>query len=358
MTFLEGKTEEEKRKIIIAAVLGVLALLSLYIAFGGSFFGGGTRTTVTDTASPTPTPGSARRDQPVTMPSGSEQNFLWTTTPVDYRPGSYGAPDPGRNIFAFYEPPPPTPWTPTPTPIIIRTPIPTPTPPLTLAFITPQMVFAGSRTFRIEAAGDKFTPDARIYFNQIPLQTTFISPQRLAAEVPANLIATQGPKQIIIQTPDGRFYSNQIMLNVQAPPTPQFQYVGMIARRLANNDTAVFREQGRPTEFAARLNDVVGGRFRVMSISSEEVILEDTNLGFRHKLELFRPPPGTLQSTLPPPGRLPPGARPPGFEQGFPANVVPGTIPGIPQNPRIPNTNQAQPQQNEKKDEDGEDTDG
>ncbi|MBX3297728.1 MAG: hypothetical protein KF762_18680 [Acidobacteria bacterium] len=359
----------ERNKMIAAIVLGVLALATLYMAFGPSFSGSRAQTTSTPTPTPrrSPSPGSQQNNGP----SPDAVIFEYQSTPVVYTPGLFGAPDPGRNIFAFYEPPPPTPYVPpTPTPFVPPTPIPTPTPPLFVAFVTPQSVYAGSRTFRLEVNGDKFTPDSRIFLSQSPLPTTFISPQRLVGEVPANMIAGEGPRQIIVQTPDGKLYSNQLLLSVQAPPRPQFQYVGMIARRHANNDTAVLREQGRPTEFTARLGDVVGGRFRVVSIASNEMVVEDTTLGFRHRVELFRPPP-------PAAGSMPtgPGGRIPNQQQGFPQGLpqgiqqgIPqGTIPGIPANiPRyVPpgsNTNTVvpgrtpDPNSPTKQDEDG--TDG
>ena len=354
--------------MIAAAVLGVLSLASLYLAFGQSLFG--SRTSVTVEVTPTPTPGGSpsRELREVRMPTQEDQNFDWQTTPVVYRPGLFSAPDPGRNIFAFYEPPPPTPYVaPTPTPFIQPTPVPTPTPPIFVAYVNPQSVYAGSKTVRIEINGDKFTPDARIYFSQTQLPTTYLSAQRLVAEVPANLIAMEGPRQIIVQTVDGKLYSNQTMMNVQAPPKPQFKYVGMIARQHANNDTAVFREEGKPTEFAARLNDVLGGRFRLVSISAAETVFEDTSLGFRHRLELFRPPPGTVTSSAPTPTR-PIRGRPPGFQQDMPQQDIDmSDIPGIPANiPRYvpPGANRQQrpegnPNDSDKKDDDGEeDTDG
>ncbi|HMO80645.1 MAG TPA: hypothetical protein PKD24_07620 [Pyrinomonadaceae bacterium] len=363
MGLFEGKTREERNKMIAAMVLGVLAVASLLYAFGPGFLSRGS--SVATQTKPSPTPRSESRSEltPVELPSDEDQARIWEATPVLYRPGVFGAPDPGRNIFAFYEPPPPTPWQPTPTPFVVLTPPPTPTPPpILISFVTPQSIFAGSRTFRIEVVGDRIPADARIYFSQNQLPTTFISPQRLTAEVPANFIATEGPRQIIVQTPDGRLYSNQIMLNVQAPPRPQFQYIGMIARRHANNDTAYFREQGQ-TEFGARLNDVVGGRFRLVSIASDRVVFEDVNLGFRHTLEMYRPPPGTLTSTLPPAGRTPPGVvqrgLPPGFEGAIPV-PNPGANPGIPQ-PIVPSNTAPRPMRtpNERKDEDDEDgTDG
>lgn len=360
MGLFEGKSPTERNKIIAAIVLGVAALASLFLAFGPSLSGG--KTTVTVTASPTPRPtGSPSRElREVRMPSQQEQYFDWQTTPVAYRPGIFSSPDPGRNIFAFYEPPPPCTDCPTPTPPPPPTPKPEPTPPVFVAYLTPQAVYAGSRSFRLEINGDKFTPDTKIYFSQTLMPTTYISPQRLATDIPASLITLEGPRQIIVQSSDGKLYSNQVMLNIQPPPKPQFQYVGLISRQHANNDTAVFREQGKPTEFMHRLNDVIGGRFRLVSISPSQVIVEDVNLGFRHPVPLFQQAPGTTTATSPPsqPFGRPRQGLPPGFDQGIPqtdTNVTQG-IPGIPDNiPRyVPPTNSNRPQPDQK-DDDGED---
>lgn len=316
MKLFEGKSPTERNKIIAASVLGAMALLSLIYTFGGSFFG--SKKTVTVSVSPTPTPATRANLEPVTMPTTAEENLTYTTTPIRYEPWVFNAPDAGRNIFAFYEPPPPTPYVPTPppTPKIEppATPVPTPTPPFLVGFVTPQSVYAGSKTFRLEVNGDKFTPESLIYFNGNQLPTTFVSPQQLVAEVPSNFIAGAGSIQIMVRTPDGSLYSNMVALNVQAPPVPQFQYIGMIARQRFNNDTAYFQEQGKQTPIGARLNDVIGGRFRLMSISASETVFEDVNLKFKHRLALFRPQPGQGGGSAPgqnqnpalnSPGRLP-----------------------------------------------------
>jgi len=291
MSIFEGKTPSERNKMIAAAVLGVVSLAALYFAFGGSFFGSSS-TSVTVKTSPTP-----RTNAPVTrgdtvLPTADEQNFLYQTTPVVYIPGRANAPDPGRNIFAFYEPPPPCRGAecPSPTPtatIPPPTPTPIPTPPIYIT-ASPQSVFAGSKGFRLEVSGNEFPADARIYFNQNEMPTTYVNPQRIYTEVPANYITAAGPRQIIVQTPDGTKYSNQVMLNIQPPPKPSLQYIGMIGRIRYNNDTAYFIEAGSDRPVGRRLNDVVGGRFRLVDISSEEVVFEDVNLGFRHKVALTK----------------------------------------------------------------------
>lgn len=345
--------------MIAAIVLGVLALGALFFAFGPSF---SSTPKVTVSVSPTPKASASVPLQPVDskMPTQDAQDFMYGTTPVSCC-NPISAPDAGRNIFAFYEPGVPTPYSPTPVPPT-PPPTPTPTPAIMITSVNPGSVYAGAKGFRLEITGERMAPDARIYLSQSELRTTFVNEQRMTADVPANFIASEGPRQIIIQTVDGKKYSNNWTLQVQAPPKPGFQYIGMIARKRSNNDTAYFMEAGRQVPLSARLNDIVGGRFRLMSISADETLFEDVNLGFKHKVPLFRPAPGTTVST---PAR-------PGFPQGagetyVPYNpnpnyqVPPGqSIPGIPDNiPRYvpPNANR-QPPQPPQKQEDDEDGDG
>ena len=349
--------------MIAAAVLGVVALVALYMAFGRSMFSISSPS-VTVKISPTPkpnaSPGSAADNKP--LPTANEQDFVYQTTPVAYNPGGSNAPDPGRNIFAFYEPPPPCKGAecPTPTPTPIKTPppaTPAPTPPIILASINPQAVYAGSPGFRLEVNGQSIPSDARIYFNQSEMPTIFINDQKLVADIPANLIAQEGPRQIIVQTPDGKLYSNQLMWTVQAPPRPSsFQYIGMVGRKRYNNDTAYFTETGKPTPFGARLNDVVGGRFRLVDISTTEVVFEDTSLGFKHHLPITKASTtgGTGQPTRP-------GFNNDGnFIPYNPGNIPQGDIPGIPNNvPRYvpPQQQQQQPRKTPDKNEDVDDND-
>lgn len=285
--------------MIAAAVLGVVSLAALYFAFGSSFFGSSS-TSVTVKTSPTPRPNAPVTRGDTVLPTVDDQNFLYQTTPVVYIPGRANAPDPGRNIFAFYEPPPPCLDCPPPPPKPSPTPPPptqAPTPPIYIS-ASPQSVFAGSKGFRLEVSGNEFPADARIYFNQNEMPTTYVNAQRMYTEVPANFITAEGPRQIIVQTPDGTKYSNQVMLNIQPPPKPSLQYIGMIGRIRYNNDTAYFIETGSDRPVGRRLNDVVGGRFRLVNISSNEVVFEDVSLGFRHKVALSKSvaPTGPLQN--------------------------------------------------------------
>jgi hypothetical protein len=365
-----GKSTDERNKMIVAIVLGVLALASLFFAFGGtSLFSSSTATKVTVSVSPTPKPSASVPLDPVKMPSESDQLLEYSSVPVRYN-GVVSGPDPGRNIFAFYEPPPPcgmtpaNPCPPPPTPKVTPMP-PPPTPEIFITAINPSSVYAGSKNVRLEIVGERMQPDAKIYLNQTEVPTRFVNEQRMTADIPASFISSEGGRQIIIQTPDGKKYSQAMTLNVQAPPRPQFQYIGMIARRGGNNDTAYFMEQGRQTPMSARLNDVLGQRFKLISISSDQTIFEDVNLGFRHQVPLYRPAPGTASSSGPTRSSgFPAGENYQPYNPGTNYQVPPGqSIPGIPDNiPRYipPNANVNVPNRPppEKKDADDEDGDG
>jgi hypothetical protein len=105
----------------------------------------------------------------------------------------------------------------------------------------------------------------------------------MSATVPAAIIATPGQRQIVLRSPDGVAYSNPIMLNVAQPPTPNYTYVGIIGKP-TYSDTAILRDSGSREILNVQRGDVLGGRFRVTSISEKELVLTDTNLKIRHTL--------------------------------------------------------------------------
>ena len=281
MKIFEGKSPAERNKIIAAIVIGTLAVLALGNMIFAPF--SGSKKTITVNISPTPAAASTKTNSAVTaMPKQSEIDSAYLATPVfvQYPPS---ASDAGRNIFAFYEPPIPTPFS--PTPIIIKevktpTPIPVPQPDLLVSFISKQNVYAGEKGFKLDIGGDKFTPDTYIFFAGSQLPTTYLSPQQLSAEIPTNFIAAGGQRTIEVKSADGKHFSNIVIFNVQQPPAPQFQYLGVVTRKRGNNDTAYIQEQGKTTPSSVRLNDIIGGRFRLVSISPAKLLVQDINLGF------------------------------------------------------------------------------
>jgi len=348
----------ERKKLIAAIVLGVLAVVALFFAFGRGLFATSASPSTAAKTTPTPKPSPAAPGT-FTLPTADEQNFNDTTTPV-VMPANIPAPDPGRNIFAFYEPPKPTPYS--PTPVVISTPptpTPTPTPAYEMTAISPPSVYAGTNGIRLEVTGDRFEPNSHIYFNQTEFPTQFISPQKLVANIPANLLTTEGSRQIIVQSPDGKKYSTQFMLTVQAPPKPAYTYLGMIGRRRFNNDTGFFLDAGKSdsTPIDVRINDVVGGRFRLIKLTPGEAMFEDTSLGFKHRIPIAQPadvPAQSLPMGPPRRGGYPQMNQPyPNYQQPQQQQIDPNSCPpGIPCNnirrtnpppiPQNPDTGQKQ----------------
>jgi hypothetical protein len=312
MSLFEGKTPAERNKLIVAMALGAIALISLaYLLFGGSSSKPNvanqnsrkTTTTTTTTTSQTaslngsPTSAAQVREDPLTPP-----------TPVQVDWPVPAVPEAGRNIFSFYVPPPPTPK-PSPTPTPLPSPSPIPPPPLLVTSISPANVYARTGDFALEVTGDKFTPAARILVNGTELPTRFVSPQQLSATVLAGMIAAEGPRQITVRTPDGRLFSNNATLNVQTPPAPNYIYIGIIGGK-RYNDTAVLKDKNSKELLNVQRGDIVGGRFRVSSISEREVSLVDTSIRVKHTLP-FTGDSGDAGRGVGPQPRYTPPPRPP-----------------------------------------------
>jgi hypothetical protein len=66
---------------------------------------------------------------------------------------------------------------------------------------------------------------------------------------------------------------------------PNYLYVGVM-NRPGSNDTAIMKEKNGKDLLNIQRGDILGGRFRVTSISVREVTLTDTNLNIKHKLPL------------------------------------------------------------------------
>jgi hemin uptake protein HemP len=270
MQLFDPNNPNERKKIIAAAALFVVASVVLgYVFFGGSSKKPPANSTATK-PSPTPTKVVKEQEAPADDPSIFRPIVFSGTVPA--------VSEANRNIFAYYEP------TPRPTPEVrIPTPSPTPVPPMSISSLNPSTVYARTADFSLEVTGDKFTPAVRVTVDGRELPTRFISSQQLFATVPAALISTQGSRQVMARTSDGKLYSNPIMLNLTPPPLPNYSYVGIIGRP-RGNDTVVLQDKGNKELLNVQRGDVLGGRFRVSSISEREVVLVDTTLKIRHTL--------------------------------------------------------------------------
>jgi hypothetical protein len=146
--------------------------------------------------------------------------------------------------------------------------------------------------------GDKFSPAVRVSIDGRDLPTRFISAQQLFATVPSSLITNPGMRQVMARSSDGKLYSNTAMLNVTPPPLPNYNYVGIIGKPRFN-DTAMLQDKSSKELLSVQRGDVLGGRFRINSISEREVVLVDTTLKIKHTI------PFTVDNTVNPQLRRP-----------------------------------------------------
>lgn len=345
LKMLEGKSKSEKYKIIAAAALGAIALLSIgYLFLGDTLFGPTPVATTNKNNNKSNTTQGNKNQLPNkgdVAPEGPIEEVKYTGAIV---PAAVGG---GRNIFDIYIPP-----TPPPVVVVQPTPTPTPRPPQVLDAVSPANVYAKTGDFTIQAIGDKFTPETRISFDNNDLPTKFISPQQLTATVPASFIAADGGRQIMVRTPDGMLYSNTTTLNVMAPPMPNYLYVGLIGDKRYKDDVALMRDKNNPKDlFSIKLNETINpdkeNRFKIVSISEREVVVVDKTLKIKHTLPYTTATPGTTQGA---------GAGQ-GNDTRFPQmnqrGVPQGSIPGIPDN--IPRYQPPQQQQRANDDEDDDD---
>jgi hypothetical protein len=269
----------ERNKLILAGALGIVALLFLWWTFFG--FGGSSNTGVPRPAGQSPPSAANRVPSKVPQTSANEPS---APSPDNLRPVVYrlpvSAPEAGRNIFVYFEPPPKevkAPVTPTPTP--------TPTPPVLLANISPANVFAKTADFTLEISGDKITSQLRVVIDNNELPTRYIGPQQLSATVPASLIANPGSRQVMLQSADGKNYSNALTLSVTEAPKPNYSYIGIIGTP-HHIDTAILQDKTNKETLNVQRGDLLGGRFRVTSISDKEVVVVDSNLKIKHSLAM------------------------------------------------------------------------
>ena len=257
MQLFDPNNPNEKKKIIAAVVLGLVAIVVL----GYLFLGGGSKKPAPNAnqigARSTPTPVRTNAQPLPDMTSDDLANVQ----PINYNGSVAPASEADRNIFAYYVPPPPI-VKPPPTP-----PPPVP-PPLTVSSVTPASVYARTTDFSLQVGGDKFTPAVRIFVDGRAMQTRFVN---------------AGNRRIEVKTPDGTLYSNVGNLVVTPPPVPNYSYIGLIGKR-SFNDMAVLQDKNSKDLLNVQRGDVVGGRFRVNSISDKEVVLVDTTLKIRHTL--------------------------------------------------------------------------
>jgi hypothetical protein len=278
MQLSDIRNPAERNKLILAAVLGLVALLFLW----WTLFGFGTSNAPSKTgAKVTPSP------SPRTVTTNSPQNIvdlkdtdLEQLQPINVKYANVATQEARRNIFVYYVPPPP----PSPLPsVAVATP--TPVPPVLLAGISPSNVYAKTGDFSLEVTGDKFTSQMRVLIDGTELQTRYVGPQQLSASVPGALIANAGSRQVQVRSADGQLYSNSTSISISAPPTPNYSYIGILGTP-RHIDTAILLDKNSKETLNVQRGDLVSGRFRVTSISEKEIVFVDNNLKIKHSLSM------------------------------------------------------------------------
>lgn len=281
MQLTDIQNPNERKKLIGAAVLGLLAIVLLWWTFFGF---GGNSAKIAQRPVSQPTPGVVSRSSGpnrAAPPTSAELSILLEQLrPVSYQHSLPAVPEARRNIFVYYEPPKPVAVA-----SVVPTPTPTPTPPVLLASLSPAMVYARTADFTLEIAGDKLSSQLKVVVDNNELPTRYLGPQQVSATVPASLIANPGSRQVMLRSANGQLYSNSATLNVAAPPVPNYNYVGIIGTR-RYIDTAILQDKGNKEMLNVQRGDLLGGRFRVTSISEKELVLIDTNLKIKHSLAL------------------------------------------------------------------------
>jgi hypothetical protein len=263
---------------LAAAALGFGAIIVLWWALFG--FGGNTRPTRTS-ASATPTPRNTQNSSRPQQAPVAEVQSLANFAPVEYEQSSYSAPEPKRNIFSYYQPPEPTAKA-----VVTPTPTPEPSPPVLLASVSPSNVYARTADFKLEVAGDKFTPAMRIFVDGREMPTTYKGPQQLSTTISASLIAAPGARSVVVRTPDNSLWSGALAIQVAAPPVPNYNYVGIISPQDRVAEAAWVQDKNNKNILTVYRGDIVGGRFRVTSISQKELVLTDTSLKIKHTIAM------------------------------------------------------------------------
>jgi hypothetical protein len=271
------KEPKDQKKVIMAVALGVLAIIALWWTFFG--FGGSSKPQprASNRAVANASPAPRVVEQISTQPDTTNDSPYVAVIVVPNTPPQVA--EPRRNIFAFYVPP-----TPTPVQVPVAPPSPTPTPPVLLAAVSPANVYARTDDFTLEVTGDKFTPALHVIVDGRELPTRYVSPQQLSAVVPAAMIANAGQRTVVLRSSDGLLFSTQASLNVTAPPTPNYSYVGLLGKPRHIGDTAILQDKTNKEIVTVQRGDVLGGRFRVSSIGDRELVVVDTNLKIKHSI--------------------------------------------------------------------------
>ncbi|MBO0726062.1 MAG: hypothetical protein J2P52_10720 [Blastocatellia bacterium] len=270
----ENPKPEEKKEIKKKLFLGGLVVMLVGVIYIQFYSGSDTPTAspavAAATTKTTPSPTPQRQTSGTPAPIISQPLDLAS---MDARGHSGGT---GRNIFVY---PTPTPPPPPPPP----KPIPSPTPwPIPVFSANPASVIARTAGFTLTVFGEKMPQDAQGVVNGRAYPTTFVSATQVKISVPAEAIRTPGSLGVTVRSgSDATLFSNPVSIGVTAPPEPPYKYNGLIT--LKNTPMAALIPNGNDEDIInAKKGDVIGGKWKIISITPQKVEIEDTSIKVLH----------------------------------------------------------------------------
>jgi|SRR5262245_2271452 len=265
------KNKETRNKLLLGALLLLLASLVYFQFFSGS-------------DAPKPPAGVASANARTTPSPTPQRQTSGTPAPIISQPldlalmqgGSHSSGGIGRNIFIYPTPTPPPP----PTPV---KPSPTPTPwPIPVASLNPGGVMARTAAFTLTVFGEKMPQDAQGFVDGRAYQTTFVSATQVKINVPAEAIRMPGNLTVTVRSQsDSNLISNPVPLMVAAPPEPPYKYIGLIT--LKNVPKAVLVSNSNDDDvYNVRKGDVIGSKWKIINITPQKVEIEDISIKVSH----------------------------------------------------------------------------
>ncbi|OYT69833.1 MAG: hypothetical protein CFK52_12805 [Chloracidobacterium sp. CP2_5A] len=191
-------------------------------------------------------------------------------------------PDAPRNIFEYPPPPPPKPVPPPPPP------------PITLQSLSPQRVYARSTlSYELLVQGQPLPEGARLVLDGQLIAAERAAENQLRARLTPDMTAQARSVtvRVIVPGQEAKWHSNDLTLMVEAPPNPndQYRYIGLVTDAGGQNPRAVIATD---TEYQTVRPSEPFGRFRVKTVTRDQVVVEDTQLpGVSHTLLLSSGPP-------------------------------------------------------------------
>ena len=126
--------------------------------------------------------------------------------------------------------------------------------------------------------GDKIPADGQGFLDGRPYESKFISPTELRVQIPSEAIQNPGNMGVQVRSrTNAALFSNQLALNVAAPPPPNYRFIGLITSK--NGMIAVLKPQGDDGDvFNVTRGQKFGTHWRVLNISAQKIEVEDTNI--------------------------------------------------------------------------------